>query len=120
MSGSPKLVPVLRAGLFLLTGCTAGGARPAPAAAGPLSTADLAHALVVTKIDRLGRPLENLIEVSRTLQEREVDLVVLDQSVNTSTAMGQMFFQILGSIAEFESPGQISCRLKITDCAEES
>lgn len=58
--------------------------------------------LVVTKLDRLGRSLENLIEVSKTLQERGVDLVVLDQSIDTSTPMGRMFFQILGSIAEFE------------------
>jgi DNA invertase Pin-like site-specific DNA recombinase len=36
------------------------------------------------------------------LQERGVDLVVLDQKIDTSTAMGRMFFQILGSIAEFE------------------
>ncbi len=27
---------------------------------------------------------------------------MLDQSIDTSTAMGRMFFQILGSIAEFE------------------
>ena len=58
--------------------------------------------LVVTKLDRLGRSLENLIELSRTLQERRVDLVVLDQGIDTSTAIGRMFFQILGSIAEFE------------------
>lgn len=58
--------------------------------------------LVVTKLDRLGRSLENLIELSRTLQERKVDLVVLDQGIDTSTAIGRMFFQILGSIAEFE------------------
>jgi DNA invertase Pin-like site-specific DNA recombinase len=31
-----------------------------------------------------------------------VDLVVLDQGIDTSTAVGRMFFQILGSIAEFE------------------
>ena len=58
--------------------------------------------LVVTKLDRLGRSLENLIELSNTLQERGVDLVVLDQGIDTSTAIGRMFFQILGSIAEFE------------------
>lgn len=58
--------------------------------------------LVVTKLDRLGRSLENLIELSKTLQERRVDLVVLDQGIDTSTAIGRMFFQILGSIAEFE------------------
>jgi DNA invertase Pin-like site-specific DNA recombinase len=35
--------------------------------------------LVVTKLDRLGRSLEHLIELSRKLQGRNVDLVVLDQ-----------------------------------------
>ncbi len=58
--------------------------------------------LVVTKLDRLGRSLEHLIELSAQLHERGVDLVVLDQSIDTSTALGRMFFQILGSIAEFE------------------
>jgi DNA invertase Pin-like site-specific DNA recombinase len=33
---------------------------------------------------------------------RGVDLVVLDQGIDTSTAVGRMFVQILGSIAEFE------------------
>ena len=58
--------------------------------------------LVVTKLDRLGRSLEHLIELSNTLQTRGVDLVVLDQGIDTSTAVGRMFFQILGAIAEFE------------------
>jgi DNA invertase Pin-like site-specific DNA recombinase len=58
--------------------------------------------LVVTKLDRLGRSLEHLIDLSRTLESRGVDLVVLDQSIDTSTALGRMFFQILGAIAEFE------------------
>jgi DNA invertase Pin-like site-specific DNA recombinase len=31
-----------------------------------------------------------------------VHLVVLDQGIDTSTAVGRMFFQILGAIAEFE------------------
>src|SRR5450631_2588084 len=58
--------------------------------------------LVVTKLDRLGRSLEHLIELSGQLQEREVDLVVLDQGIDTSTAIGRLFFQIIGAIAEFE------------------
>jgi DNA invertase Pin-like site-specific DNA recombinase len=58
--------------------------------------------LVVTKLDRLGRSLENLIELSNDLQARGVDLVVLDQGIDTSTAVGRMFFQILGAVAEFE------------------
>jgi DNA invertase Pin-like site-specific DNA recombinase len=58
--------------------------------------------LVITKLDRLGRSLEHLITLSKDLQFRGVDLVVLDQGIDTSTAIGRMFFQILGSIAEFE------------------
>ena len=54
--------------------------------------------LVITKLDRLGRSLEHLIALSKDLQARGVDLVVLD----TSTAVGRMFFHILGAIAEFE------------------
>jgi len=40
--------------------------------------------------------------LSTQLQAKQVDLVVLDQGINTSTAVGRMFFQILGAIAEFE------------------
>ena len=58
--------------------------------------------LVVTKLDRLGRSLEHLIDLSTDLQARGVDLVVLDQGIDTSTAVGRMFFHILGAIAEFE------------------
>ncbi|MFL6115731.1 MAG: recombinase family protein [Catenulispora sp.] len=58
--------------------------------------------LVVTKLDRLGRSLDHLIELSKQLQAKGVDLVVLDQGIDTSTAVGRMFFQILGAIAEFE------------------
>jgi len=58
--------------------------------------------LVVTKLDRLGRSLEHLIDLSKGLQADGVDLVVLDQGIDTATAAGRMFFQILGAIAEFE------------------
>jgi DNA invertase Pin-like site-specific DNA recombinase len=57
---------------------------------------------VVTKLDRLGRSLENLIDVSKQLEVKSVDLVVLDQGIDTSTPVGKMFFHILGAIAEFE------------------
>jgi DNA invertase Pin-like site-specific DNA recombinase len=58
--------------------------------------------LVITKLDRLGRSLANLIDISADLQRRGVDLVVLDQGIDTTTAVGRMFFAILGAIAEFE------------------
>ena len=54
----------------------------------------------MTKLDRLGRSLAHLIALSAELQQRGVDLVVLDQGIDTSTAVGRMFFQILRAIAE--------------------
>ena len=57
---------------------------------------------MITKLDRLGRSLEQLIALSRELQGSGADLVVLDQGIDASTAVGRMFFQILGAIAEFE------------------
>jgi DNA invertase Pin-like site-specific DNA recombinase len=69
-----------------------------------LSANRVGDQLVVTKLDRLGRSLEHLISLSNELQKRGVDLVVLDQGIDTSTAVGRMFFQILGAIAESSTP----------------
>ncbi|MPY47184.1 recombinase family protein [Streptomyces acidicola] len=57
---------------------------------------------VITKLDRLGRSLKNLIELSEQLEKKGVNLVVLSQGIDTSTPAGRMFFHILGAIAEFE------------------
>lgn len=58
--------------------------------------------LVITKLDRLGRSLEHLIELAKNLEAARVGLVVLDQGIDTTTPVGRMFFHILGAIAEFE------------------
>src|SRR5215831_10137618 len=58
--------------------------------------------LVTVKLDRIGRSVANLVEVVSALRERGVALVVLDQSIDTSTAAGRMFFHFLAAIAEFE------------------
>lgn len=46
--------------------------------------------LVITKIDRLGRSLEHLSDLSTTLQDRGINLVALDQGIDTSTAVGTL------------------------------
>ncbi len=67
-----------------------------------LSANRVGDQLVVTRLDRLSRSLEHLISLSHDLQTAGVDLVVLDQGIDTSTAVGRVFFQILGAVAEFE------------------
>jgi DNA invertase Pin-like site-specific DNA recombinase len=58
--------------------------------------------LVITRLDRLGRSLAHLIETVDRLHGHGVDLVVLEQGIDTTTPVGRMFFQILGAVAEFE------------------
>lgn len=58
--------------------------------------------LVITKLDRLGRSVANLVELAAKLAERQVDLRVLHQGIDTATPGGRLTFHILASIAEFE------------------
>jgi DNA invertase Pin-like site-specific DNA recombinase len=58
--------------------------------------------VVVWRLDRLGRSLRHLIALSEDLGEREVGLKSLQESLDTTTANGRLFFKIMGSLAEFE------------------
>lgn len=58
--------------------------------------------LVATKLDRIGRSVGNLVRVASDLHEQGVDLVVLDQAIDTATPAGRMLFHVLAAIAEFE------------------
>jgi DNA invertase Pin-like site-specific DNA recombinase len=55
-----------------------------------------------TKLDRLARSVHHLTSLARELEALGIDLVVLDQSIDTSTPAGRLLFHVLGSIAEFE------------------
>ena len=58
--------------------------------------------LVTVKLDRIGRSVINLLEVVTLLKDRGVDLVVLDQKIDTTTPMGWLIFTVLAAVAEFE------------------
>ena len=59
--------------------------------------------LVITKLDRLARSTYHLTQIAEELKQKEVDLVVLDQNIDTSTPTGKLLFNMLASIAEFET-----------------
>ena len=58
--------------------------------------------LVITKLDRLARSMFDLQEITKTLERKKVDFVVLDQSIDTTTPTGRLTFHLLGAVAEFE------------------
>lgn len=59
--------------------------------------------LVVTKLDRLARSMQDLLTITKRLQKKEVELKVIDQSIDTATPEGRLMFNIIGSFAEFEN-----------------
>ena len=58
--------------------------------------------LVVWRLDRLGRSMSDLITLTRTLQERGVELRSLTEGIDTSTINGKFTFHLFAALAEFE------------------
>ena len=59
--------------------------------------------LVVTRVDRLARSIGDLQDIVRLLKERGVALKATEQPIDTSTAAGKAFLDMLGVFAEFET-----------------
>jgi DNA invertase Pin-like site-specific DNA recombinase len=59
--------------------------------------------LVVTRLDRLARSMEDLLRIVSDLRERGASLRATEQPVDTSSAAGKAFLQMLGVFAEFET-----------------
>ena len=59
--------------------------------------------LVVTRIDRLARSIGDLQDIVRSLRSKGVALRATEQPVDTGTAAGKAFLDMLGVFAEFET-----------------
>jgi site-specific DNA recombinase len=59
--------------------------------------------VIVLAIDRLGRNLRDLLEISERLRNAGVGLVSVKETLDTGSASGTLFFQLLGAFAEFET-----------------
>lgn len=84
-SGSlpPERRPELSRGLAMLEGGEAG-------------------LLIVLKLDRLGRSVQDVAALAERARRRGWALAMLDCQVDTSTAAGDLFFNILAAFAQFE------------------
>jgi DNA invertase Pin-like site-specific DNA recombinase len=58
---------------------------------------------VVTKLDRLARSTRHLCEIAELLEQKRVALIVIDQLIDTSSPTGRLLFNVLASIAQFET-----------------
>jgi DNA invertase Pin-like site-specific DNA recombinase len=68
-----------------------------------ISFARAGDTIVVTRIDRLARSIADLAAIVRQLEGKGVALKATEQPVDTSTAAGRAFLQMLGVFAEFET-----------------
>jgi DNA invertase Pin-like site-specific DNA recombinase len=59
--------------------------------------------LMVTRVDRLARSIGDLQDIVRTLKAKGVSIKATEQPIDTSTAAGKAFLDMLGVFAEFET-----------------
>jgi DNA invertase Pin-like site-specific DNA recombinase len=81
------------------------GAQEKRPALDALHTAVRARRLDVVacvKLDRLARSVHHLVAMVREFEALGVDLVVLDQAIDTTTPAGRLLFHVLAAISEFE------------------
>lgn len=59
-------------------------------------------AIVVTKLDRVGRSLRDLIKFVDWCKVKNLDFVSIGDNIDTTTKEGRLIFYIMGALAEFE------------------
>ena len=58
--------------------------------------------VVVQRLDRLARSLKDLIELLDGFKQQGVQFISLNENIDTTTAVGELAFHMIGSIAQFE------------------
>jgi DNA invertase Pin-like site-specific DNA recombinase len=58
--------------------------------------------LLVTKLDRLARSTQHLLEIAERVKAKRADLCIMNLGADTSTATGRLMFTVIGAVATFE------------------
>jgi DNA invertase Pin-like site-specific DNA recombinase len=78
------------------------GKKDRPKLAAALDYVREGDTLVVWRLDRLARSLQQLIETVADLEKRGIALKSITETIDTSTPGGKLVFHVFGSIAKFE------------------
>ena len=73
-----------------------------PGLAAMLDQARPNDSLAVIRLDRLGRSLRELLETVDDLNARKINLISLEERIDTTSAAGELVFHVFGAIAHFE------------------
>src|SRR3954454_19395136 len=86
----------------LYTDTVSGSVTTRPGLTEALSHLRAGDALVVWRLDRLGRSLAHLIDTIRQLQEQRIGFRSLQEQIDTTTSGGKLIFHAFGALAEVE------------------
>jgi DNA invertase Pin-like site-specific DNA recombinase len=87
---------------YIYTDTISGAKAERPGLAQAISHLRPGDTLVVWRLDRLGRSLQQLIATVAELKDKGVGLKSLQENMDTTTSGGQLIFHIFGALAEFE------------------
>ena len=60
------------------------------------------HGVMVYKLDRLGRSLKHLLNITEELEKKGIPFISLSESFDTTTPMGRFTMSIMGAMAQME------------------
>lgn len=86
----------------LFTDVRSGRSMDRPGLEALLAYARKGDMLTVVRLDRLGRSLAELLATVALLKERGIELVSLEERIDTGSAAGELVFHVFGAIAHFE------------------
>jgi DNA invertase Pin-like site-specific DNA recombinase len=58
--------------------------------------------IMTLELSRIGRSTKNLLEIVEKLKEKDINLFIANQQIDTSTPSGSMFFTIASAFATYE------------------
>lgn len=67
-----------------------------------LDTVRSGDTVIVWRLDRLGRSMKHLLELTADFEQREIGLRSLNEQIDTTSANGRLIFHVMAALAEFE------------------